>query len=215
MPMKASTQSARISKIIMTKFIKHLAVGVVAIGSALSIQADPAEYIFTGTASGSLDGSRFFGDAFQFDFFGDASDSSTAEFGSGVYSINSGLTATVTIFGVGSDTLSSTLLYVFNNQNFSVAGFGTEDAFDFLDIGPNAAFTTYDLTSSLGPIAAPVAFSGDYSLQTAGGSLLLDRVSGTAFQAIVESQGVPDGGMTMALLGAGFSALVGFGRRFR
>lgn len=196
---------------IMTNLTKSLAVGLVAIGSVSSIQASPIEFIFSGTASGILDNVPFSSDPFQIDLFGNTSDIGFS-FGAGIPAIK-GLTGTVAISGVLSDTMTAPL-YVFDNQKVNTLGFGVIGSEDWLDLGENPALHTYGLSTSFASLSITANFDPSFDLTTSGGYVFFTSVSDTSFQAIT-SASVPDGGETLALFGTSLSALACLRRRTR
>jgi hypothetical protein len=170
-----------------------------ACGVLLSVTAAKAaaiDYIFTGTGTGSLDGSAFDDAAFTVTM---VSDTSTVTSGGGEFRNDVG---TMTFVSGG---LSDTILFPVVIENTASPGFMgfAQEAAPFPDESLTAPiFQTYNMmmTSTSGGLSvAPATFA------TAGGALAFTSITALSFKA---TGGVPEAS-TWALMLAGFAG-VGF-----
>jgi hypothetical protein len=166
---------------------------------AATAVAAPITFIYTGSGdyTAQLDGVPFSDADFTIIATGDTDDRQAF---SGGFFIEH-LTATISIAGVGTfDFITPTATFV-NNSN-AAAGFyrSSGDLYD----GSHPVFSTWDMLSSIGPVAAPwdllqwtVA-----PVITDGGELVFSnaRVDGT-FQAIVATQVPEPAPLALAALG--------------
>lgn len=136
-------------------------IAVILLGAGAARADQELTYTETGDATGSLDGTSFTDALVTLTLTGNTS-TITSLF-PGVPSISG--TATVSVAGVGSDTFSGPA-YVFSNQNFSVGGIG--DSLDIIDTN-NSAFSTYDLSTSFGPVTGPAEGNLGASFPTVSG----------------------------------------------
>jgi PEP-CTERM motif len=168
-------------------------------------QAAPITFIHTGLGSGTLAGNPFAGAAFTITSTGDTDD--RVAFASGFFIDH--LTSTIDIAGIGVLTfITGTRTFVNNSGDivgFSRAGLGGVDLYN----GPqNVVFDTWDMLTSIGPIAGAIGLLqwGNSPVNTSGGVLFFESgPSSGFFQAIVGNQ-VPEPG-TLALAGIAILAL--------
>jgi hypothetical protein len=164
----------------MRSVSKRLALALVSVGllaASSRAEADTITYTETVVATGFLGGSVFANDLFTFTFVGDTTNVTSTP---GVLFQNLVGTATVSVNGM-TFTLTSPS-EVADGVTSGVASIG--EGFAILSVA-NSAFTTYDLTTSIGPITG-TAFVSNSSFATSGGSLLLTTPARTAtFQASV------------------------------
>ncbi|RYG26467.1 PEP-CTERM sorting domain-containing protein [bacterium] len=177
----------------------RLALNALALAAlAASASAAPLRYVITATGSGELNGTLFTDARVTFVAIGDTDD----RIGSApLYKVP--VTATVTVNGLGTDTLTQGLA-VFVAQNSNAAGLqvfvgGTADILDVL----NSNFGTYDLTTPIGPLFGAPLINDGSTYDTLGGGIRLDTVSNGAFTA----QAVPEPA-TMAALSLGALGLL-------
>jgi hypothetical protein len=167
-------------------------------------QAAPITFIHTGLGSGTLAGNPFAGAEFTITSVGDTDDRQNIP-GGGFFIDH--LTSTIEIAGIGMLTfVTATRTFVNDNiVGFSRAGVGGADLYN----GPvNAAFSAWDMLSSIGPIGGVIGLL-QWDLvpeNTSGGVLSFQSAASSGFfQAIVGNQ-VPEPG-TLALAGIALLAL--------
>ena len=164
--------------------------------SATAAEAAVIDYVFTGTGSGSLDGSAFSDATFTVTM---VSDTSTVTSGGGEFRNDVGTMTFVS--GSLSDTITAPLV-VENTVSPGFMGFSQELS-PFPDESLTAAvFETYNLMTALpltsgGLSVAPATFA------TAGGTLTFDSIAALSFQA---TGGVPEPS-TWAMMLLGFAGL--------
>jgi hypothetical protein len=168
--------------------------------------AAPITITHTGVGSGTIGGTTFTGASFTITDIGDTASRSTFP---GGFFIDD-LSASIAINGVGTFSfITGTRTFVNQVQiqvGFSRAGINGIDLYD----GPTtAAFGTWDMLSSIGPISGSAVLSqwgaAFGTVNTSGGVLVFNNsTSDTVFKATVGS--VPEPG-TLALLGIGIIVL--------
>jgi hypothetical protein len=152
---------------------------IISVLCVANAKASPVTYTESATVSGSLNGVSFTSQLFTITGTGDTT---------GISGItNHFVTATFSVTGVGNGSFG--VLAVFDNPstNPAAAGF-TDEGFgaDILDTF-NAAFASYDLRTSIGPITGPSFITKDSSLLTAltGEHLSFTSAGDATFTAIV------------------------------
>lgn len=169
--------------------------------------AAPSSYIVTGTAVGTLGGTDFAG-ALTVTITGDTDDivSNVA----GTRHTNETIGTVIDIPGLGSFSVTGDD-YLFVRQASDTIGYGVNGLPVCCDIiqfsGP--AFDTYDLRTSLGPLAFPtdLSIAAWIDVPTSGGLLTLTSYIDNTFQAVVDAPAeVPEAG-ALAMLACG---LIGF-----
>ena len=163
--------------------------------------ADAITYTETGTATGSIGATNFTTALVTITFAGDTSNVSGA---SGLFSNPVG-TATVTIGGIGTFAFTDSL-YVFDNQPFSVVGISDSTLNDILDTIGSPAFSTYDLTSAIGPVTGLSGFNQGSTYGTSGGLLAFNDMSANSTFAATTAT-VPEPS-SLVLLGAAIAGLL-------
>jgi hypothetical protein len=165
----------------MRSVSKRLALALVSAGllaASSRAEADTITYTETVVATGFLGGSVFANDLFTFTFVGDTTNVTSTPgvlfqnlVGTATVSVN-GMTFTLTSPSEAADSVTSGVASI--GEGFAILGVA------------NSAFTTYDLTTSIGPITGTTAFISGSSFATSGGSLILTTPARTAtFQASV------------------------------
>jgi len=172
---------------------------------ARQANADAITYTESGTATGSIGATNFTDALVTITFVGDTSNVSGA---SGLFSNPVG-TATVAIAGIGNGAFAFTdSLYVFDNQSTSFVGIADFTLNDILDTFGNSAFSTYGLTTSIGPVTGFSAFDPGSAYGTKDGLLVFSNMSvNSTFAATTTAAAVPEPS-SLVLLGAAIAGLL-------
>lgn len=170
---------------------------------ARQANADAITYTESGTATGSIGLTNFTDVLVTITFAGDTSNVTGA---SGLFT-NSVGTATITILGITYAFTDS--LYVFDNQPFSVVGIADSALpSDILDTINSSAFSTYGLTTSIGPVTGTSGFNRGTDYGTSAGNLVFGDMSATStFTATGPAAAVPEPS-SLVLLGAAIAGLL-------
>jgi hypothetical protein len=175
---------------------------MVALNASSPCGAATLTYTDQALASGSLGDSTFTSVLVTVKFVGDTTNVAASP---GFYSSTAG-EATVDIAGLGTATFLSTSIDVFDNQFFTpVAAAGIGDlalGVSILDTF-NAAFSTYDLTSVIGPLSGPSFIRPDITFATDRGGFNLITAGNSTFT----SSAAPEPG-TLSLLCMGLTLVV-------
>jgi hypothetical protein len=162
-------------------------------------------YTISATASGSLDGAAFRDKLVTLTLNGDTA---SVTGGSGFFTING--TVQLSVAGIGSGTFTDSMR-VFDNQGFPAAGFAdnasSASVLDTID----SAFTTYALTTSIGPITDTNFINPGDSFPTTAGAFIITSAGNATFTATAGSVPEP---MSFSLLGLGLGVIAG-GARLR
>jgi hypothetical protein len=160
-----------------------VATTTLALGFAAPAAASPIEYTETATGSGTLNGTAFTNDLITITAFGDTTGVITVMPG---FFANPGAVGTVTVSGVGSDTLPISVVFVMQAPPLGPsAGFAdpVQNA-AILDTG-DSAFSTYALNTAIGPITGPSFVRSDLTFATgSGGSFQILSAGDSTFTAI-------------------------------
>ena len=157
------------------------------------------------TATGSLGGIAFTGQPVTLTGVGDTSNVTNPS--SGLFSLQSGLVMTVGVTGFPTATVTG-LPQALVSQGTSEGGFFTASTATILTT-PNSAFSTYTLSTSIGPVSGNPAINSGLPLATTGGSFIIDSTSGTSvYQAVVTPE--PD---SLWLVGMAVAGAAVLGRR--
>jgi len=172
----------------------------------MAAMASPITYIYSGSASGSLD-SVDFSDA-GFVITAQADTDHIGPWFDGTLQ-NTHLSATVALSGFGSFSFSdATHTWIAED---CCMGIGKDFSFNYLTLfTPDIVSVGYDLAMPVGPIYDPSASTqGQFvDIGTSGGALTFASVSDVSFQAIA----VPEPG-TYALMAFGLAGVVAVRRR--
>jgi hypothetical protein len=168
---------------------------------AQQAKADAITYTESGTATGSIGATNFTNALVTITFAGDTTNVSAV---AGFFT-NSVGTATVAIGGIGTFAFTDSL-YVFDNQPYSVAGISDATLNDILDTFGNSAFSTYDLTTTFGPVTGLSGFNPGSTYGTSGGGLTFgDMSTNSTFSATTAAVPEPS---SLVLLGAAMAGLL-------
>jgi hypothetical protein len=170
--------------------------------------ATPITYTIVAVGSGTLDGNAFTGATITFTQVNDTANVFTNPIpficGSGVVCAGPEVTNTVNVSGLATDTLTDATEF-FSNNGTGVGGISDDTlTLDILD-EENAAFSSYGLVTSLGPVAGSISAgtTGFSDEPTMGGFLAITSYSGSAtFQAVLGSSAPEPGSLGLVLAAA-------------
>lgn len=171
-------------------------------------RADTIVVTETTTASGSLDGTAFTDALLTLTLTGDTTNLNSAT--PGVFSIIG--TGIVSVAGIGNDAFTDQVDTVVTHD-ISGAGISDLTTNHLILFTLNSAFSTYGLTSSLGPLSGSGIHNPAFIIfPTTGGSFDIDSIGTVTYTAVVGTSAVPEPG-SLLLLGAGFAGLLGARKR--
>lgn len=174
-----------------------LAAGLAALAS-IPAHADPVTYLFTGLASGNINGTAFTNKLLDITASGDTSGSTSFSQAGTTGFTNEVGNMSVLLSGVTGAIGSSTDTYtVFDNQTNSVAGITNDTTYDSIDIAA-PSFAGYDLTTDLGPVKATTSYLG-FPIATSFGTITLSSLKTPTFTAIVTPAPVPEASSVVSL----------------
>jgi hypothetical protein len=154
---------------------------------ALSTHASASVVVYTETAdiTGSLNGVAFTDKTLTLTMTADTSSIA----GSGqIFTLIAPLDFTLS--GVGSGVFTDEVQAV-ANQRRPLAGFGDNTNNEGLLFTLNAAFATYDLSTSVGPLSGEAIINSGTSFGTSGGAFVINSVSGDATFAASVGSAIP------------------------
>lgn len=168
--------------------------------------AVPIQYVYTGTASGSVDGTPFAEAAFT--VLADAdTDHVTTWFAGTLQNTHASATLTLAGFGAGSFTRASQTWIAEN----CCMGLGENFSINWLNL-PSSALTGvgWNMKTAIGPVLDPAASTqGQFvNVGTSFGRVTFDAVSDVTFQAVL----VPEPASVVLML-VGLAGLASLGRR--
>ena len=166
--------------------------------SAGMARATNITYSISAIAAGSLGGTDFRDQLVTLTM---NADTANVTGGAGFFSIDG--TVQLSVAGLGTATFTDAM-EVFDNQGFPAAGFGdvTAGPLSVLDTIDNA-FTTYDLTTAIGPITNASFINSGLSFATTAGAFIIDSAGDSTFTATTAA---PEP-VSMVLTGAGLVGL--------
>jgi hypothetical protein len=154
-----------------------LAAAIVSLAAATS-QAAPIIYTETATISGSLNDAGFSNNVITITGF-----TSTANiFPSGCCSIAT-LNLSFSVSDVGSGTFTDSTRVV-ANRSVGSAGFSDINLNRAILFTSSPAFSTYDLSTSIGPIVGTAVLNAGFSFPTSAGPLIIYAASDSTFTAV-------------------------------
>ena len=192
----------------MKKWILFAVVALLLTGRE-EASAGPITYTEQFVGSGSLNGVSFTNAQVTITAPGDTS--TVVNLGGGLFDNIVG-TTTLNVSGFGPATFTDTIA-VFDNHADSRAGFADTMSVDIMNTA-NAAFASYDLTTSIGPLSGSPAFNPNTFFPTTLGNFNVNSVSGDSTFTASTGDVVPEPA-TLTLLLTGALGMVAYGWRRR
>jgi hypothetical protein len=186
-----------------TRFLPALVLGVAStIIFGPQSHAIPITYVEQAVATGSLGGVNFTDGNVVLSMTGDTTnvtDNPTTFFNFA--------TLTVNVEGIGLATFTDSTAAVVNQAALD-AGFADQTKGAAILFTSNASFSTYDLSTDIGPLHGPAGYNESLPFLTTDGLFVLNSFSGSV--TFTATTGVPEPS-ALALLSVGLAGLAGFG----
>jgi hypothetical protein len=193
-----------------------LKLGLLCAVAAIGLSASTITFTYSGTASGTLGQTSFSDAAFTVTGVGDTANVFVNPSNSSVLGLHLD-SASVDIAGQGIFSITSAM-GAFVAQNAQLAGLAHSDGggADLIHSAVDASLGSWDLASSIGPIAGPGSILqwGLAPVNTTGGTLFFST-AGTAitFQATVGNATPEPGSVLLLISGAAALGVAGFRKR--
>lgn len=158
-------------------------------------QANPIIYTLSGTANGSLGANSFSAASFIITSTADTSEIANNPLFGTFFVPN--ITATVFVSGLGSATFTIPTISLDNQNNASVGISAPNQNRAIVFASNNPLLSSYDLSTSLGPLTGIPHFNSSTGFGTTAGDFYLTSVTTVTFQAVE----VPEQPSTLALSG--------------
>ena len=168
------------------KFTPCVLAAIISVLCVANAKAVPITYTESATVTGFLNGVSFpSGEVLTLTGTGNTTNIIVINSTLGIFAnpLPVSFTLSVSVGGVGSGTFTDAMR-VFNAQNTTTAGFNDTVSSDVLNT-TNAAFATYALSTSIGPVTGSSFISGLGFPVSTGGNLTITSAGNATFTAVV------------------------------